>query len=117
MKKLTTGCSFLLLSTVISACSGGSDTVDETSTEETVKSAASSGSHMGLVNPNLASEQELLALEGMSEGTVSAITDARPFFDMVTLDNTLDRLLESEIRATLYAVSYTHLTLPTIYSV
>lgn len=111
MKKLTTGCSFLLLSTVISACSGGSDTVDETSTEETVKSAASSGSHMGLVNPNLASEQELLALEGMSEGTVSAITDARPFFDMVTLDNTLDRLLESEIRATLYEHAWIPLNL------
>jgi DNA uptake protein ComE-like DNA-binding protein len=102
MKKLTTACTLLLLSTVIGACDGGSDTADEITIQEAGESTASSGSHLGLVNPNLASEQELLALEGISEGAVSAITDAKPFSDMVSLDNTLDRLLEAEIRATLY---------------
>ena len=66
---------------------------------------------MGLINPNLASEQELLALEGLSEGAVSAIADARPFFDMVSLDNTLDRLLEAEMRTTLYEHAWIPLNL------
>ena len=108
MKRLRTACTLLLLSTVIGACGGDPDTVDETHTQKTRESAANSGSHMGLINPNLASEQELLALEGLSEGAVSAIADARPFFNMVSLDNTLGRLLEAEMRATLYE----HLWIP-----
>ena len=111
MKRLTTVCTLLLLSTVIGACGGDPDTADETPTQETRESAANSGSHMGLINPNLASEQELLALEGLSEGAVSAIAGARPFFDMVSLDNTLDRLLESEMRATLYEHAWIPLNL------
>ena len=111
MKRLTTVCTLLLLSTVIGACGGDPDTADETPTQETRESAANSGSHMGLINPNLASEQELLALEGLREGAVSAIADARPFFDMVSLDNTLDRLLEAEMRTTLYEHAWIPLNL------
>jgi DNA uptake protein ComE-like DNA-binding protein len=44
------------------------------------------GPNLGLVNPNLASSEELAALPQMDESLAAAVVAARPFLDMTSLD-------------------------------
>lgn len=114
MKELTTTATLLVLSVALGACAGGADTADETTIQEASGTATNRGSHTGLLNPNLASEQELLALEGISAGALSVIIDGRPFVDMVSLDTTLDRLLKAEVRENLYEYMWIPMNLNTM---
>ena len=44
-----------------------------------IPAAAQVGANLGLLNPNLASEEELSAVDGLDEEAVGAIVDGRPF--------------------------------------
>ena len=44
-----------------------------------IPAAAQVGANNGLLNPNLASEEELSAVDGLDEGALKALLDGRPF--------------------------------------
>ena len=61
------------------------------------------GNTTGIVNPNLAGEAELLALQHLNPRLVSQIVDQRPFLSMDDLDALLSRSLNEDQRRELYA--------------
>ena len=61
------------------------------------------GDTAGIVNPNLAGEQELLALPHVNARITSQILDQRPFLRMHDLDVLLRRFLNENQRNELYA--------------
>ena len=56
----------------------------------------------GILDPNIATEQQLLALPGMNATIVKSIMDRRPFLSMVALDSLLGQSLSREQRTALY---------------
>ena len=56
----------------------------------------------GILDPNIATEQQLLALPGMNAPIVKSIMDRRPFLSMVALDSLLGQSLSREQRTALY---------------
>jgi DNA uptake protein ComE-like DNA-binding protein len=54
------------------------------------------GRSVGLVNPDLASEKELLALPHMNEAIVKGILERRPFFTMNDFNSFLSQSLKKE---------------------
>ena len=54
------------------------------------------GRSVGLVNPDLASEKELLALSHMNEAIVKGILERRPFLTMNDFNSFLSQLLKKE---------------------
>jgi|SRR5688500_961103 len=56
----------------------------------------------GILDPNIATEQQLLALPGMNATIVKSIMDRRPFLSMVALDSLLGESLSREQRTALY---------------
>ena len=54
------------------------------------------GNTTGIVNPNLAGEEELLALQHVNPGLVSKIVDQRPFLSMLDLHALLSRSLNED---------------------
>lgn len=85
---------------------GGAE--DATATEMAGQGMEEAGMAEGLVNPNLASEEELDGVQGITPGAVAAILDGRPFTDMVSLDVAIAGELDETGRETLYA----HLWIP-----
>jgi DNA uptake protein ComE-like DNA-binding protein len=69
------------------------------------------GRSQGLIDPNLASEQDLLALPHLTPGTVKGLLERRPFLSMTDLDAFLGPSLGAEQRADLYARTFIHLNL------
>ncbi len=90
------------------ACAGsGADTEDAAPAEaaetpEAPPAAPDARPVGGLLNPNLAGEDELASLPGMTSPTVRAIQDGRPFLDMRTLDAALAPHLDAPAREELY---------------
>lgn len=68
-----------------------------------VDSEGQVGDTAGIVNPNLAGEQELLALPHVNARITSQILDQRPFLRMHDLDVLLRRFLNENQRNELYA--------------
>jgi DNA uptake protein ComE-like DNA-binding protein len=68
----------------------------------------------GLLDPNTASESELLALPNLTAPVVKALLERRPFMSAVELDSFLkERGLGPEQRAALYGKAFVHLDLNT----
>ena len=68
---------------------------------------------MGVLNPNLAGEDELLALPHLNATLVQAITDQRPFLTMTALHAVLSPSLSEEQSAELYAKLFIPINLNT----
>jgi DNA uptake protein ComE-like DNA-binding protein len=56
----------------------------------------------GMVEPNVATEQQLAALPGMTPALAKSVIAARPFASMVALDSLLGKTLTKEQRTALY---------------
>ena len=64
------------------------------------------GNNQGVMNPNLASEEELTSLAQLGAAEVDAILEHRPFLTMTALDEALRGTLSEEQRAELYATLF-----------
>jgi len=71
------------------------------------------GNNLGLLNPNLAGEEELLALPHLTEALVEGIMEQRPFLGMLALNEFLSESLSAEELAELYATMFIPLNLNT----
>ena len=56
----------------------------------------------GVLDPNVATEQQLLALPGMSAAVVKSVLEQRPFLGVLQLDSLLGKTLSKEQRTALY---------------
>lgn len=75
--------------------------------------SAQVGRQPGMVDPNLATEQELTALPGMTSALAKGIVEQRPFLSMTALNTYLSTGLSKEQLATLYGKMFIHLNLNT----
>ena len=75
--------------------------------------SAQVGTNQGVLNPNQAGEDELLALPHMDETLVEAILDGRPFLTIVDLDAVLAESLDEAQREELYAELFIPINLNT----
>jgi DNA uptake protein ComE-like DNA-binding protein len=64
--------------------------------------AAQVGHNQGVLDPNVATAEQLAALPGLDSVLVRQIMDARPFLSMTTLDSLLGRALSADQRTALY---------------
>jgi DNA uptake protein ComE-like DNA-binding protein len=71
------------------------------------------GRSEGLVNPDLASEKELLALPHMNATIVKSIMERRPFLKMTDLNSLLAQSLSKEQLAELYGKMFVQINLNT----
>jgi len=67
----------------------------------------------GMVDPNLATEQQLLALPHMTPVLAKAIREGRPFLSMVALNELLAKSLSADQRTALYGKMFVHINLNT----
>jgi DNA uptake protein ComE-like DNA-binding protein len=74
---------------------------------------AQAGRSEGLVNPDLASDKELLALPHMNATIVKGIMERRPFVRMADLDSFLAQSLNKEQMAELYRKMFVQINLNT----
>ena len=75
--------------------------------------AAQVGRSEGLVNPDLASEKELLALPHMNAKIVKEIMERRPFFKMTDLNDVLAPSLSKDQLGELYGKMFVQINLNT----
>jgi len=73
--------------------------------------SAQVGRGAGMVDPNLATEKELLALPGVTPAIAKTIIDRRPFLSITELDAALAPALSKEQRTALYAKTFVHINL------
>lgn len=66
------------------------------------------GVNSGVLNPNLASQEELATVPGVETATIARVLDGRPFDDMADFDAALAESLDLEQRKAIYS----HLFLP-----
>ena len=71
------------------------------------------GNNSGLLNPNLAGREELVALPQLDEALVDAILDERPFLDMSELHALLSQSLSDAQLTALYAQLFIPINLNT----
>ena len=69
------------------------------------------GNTTGLVNPNLAAEEELLALQHLNPRLVSQIVDQRPLLNMLDLHALLSQSLHKDQLRELYATLFVPINL------
>jgi DNA uptake protein ComE-like DNA-binding protein len=68
----------------------------------------------GLLDPNVATTEELGELPGMTEAIVAALVEQRPFANAVALDGFLaEQELDEEARDAFYATAFVHVNLNT----
>lgn len=75
--------------------------------------SAQVGRNSGVLDPNVATEQQLLALPGMNAAVVKSVLDGRPFLSMVALDSLLGQSLSREQRTALYPKMFIAINLNT----
>jgi DNA uptake protein ComE-like DNA-binding protein len=75
--------------------------------------AAQVGRQPGMLDPNLATAQELAALPNVTPAVAKAIVDGRPFLNMTALNDLLAKSLSAEQRTELYRRLFLHLNLNT----
>ena len=75
--------------------------------------SAQVGRSEGLVNPDLASEKELLAMPHMNATIVKSIMERRPFLKMTDLNSLLAQSLSKEQLAELYGKMFVQINLNT----
>jgi DNA uptake protein ComE-like DNA-binding protein len=71
------------------------------------------GRQPGMLDPNLATQQELAALPNVTPAIAKAIVDGRPFLTMTALNDLLAKALSAEQRTELYRKLFLHLNLNT----
>ncbi len=71
------------------------------------------GRQQGLLDPNIASEKELLTLPHLNATIVKGILERRPFLSMTDLNSYLSQSLKKEQLTELYAKMFVHLNLNT----
>jgi DNA uptake protein ComE-like DNA-binding protein len=71
------------------------------------------GRRQGMLDPNIASEKELLAMPHLNATIVKGIIELRPFLSMTDLNSYLSQSLKKEQLAELYAKMFIHLNLNT----
>jgi DNA uptake protein ComE-like DNA-binding protein len=71
------------------------------------------GKNLGVLNPNLAGEKELLALPHLNAKLVKDILEKRPFLNMTALDTLLRQSLRQEQLAELYPKLFVPINLNT----
>jgi DNA uptake protein ComE-like DNA-binding protein len=71
------------------------------------------GRQQGLLDPNIASEKDLLALPSLNAAMVKGMMERRPFLSMADLNAFLSQSLKKEQLAELYAKLFLHLNLNT----
>jgi DNA uptake protein ComE-like DNA-binding protein len=71
------------------------------------------GRQPGMIDPNLATEQELAALPHMTPALVKGIVERRPFLSMTDLNGYLGQSLSKEQLSALYRTMFVHLNLNT----
>ena len=71
------------------------------------------GKSVSLVNPDLASEKELLALPHMNPAIVKSVMEQRPFFSIATLNGLLAKSLNKEQLNELYGKLFVQINLNT----
>ena len=76
-----------------------------------VDSEGQVGNTTGIVNPNLAGEEELLTLQHVNRGLVSQIVDQRPFLSVLDLHALLSQSLNEDQLSELYARLFVPLNL------
>ena len=69
------------------------------------------GKRRDIIDPNVASEKELLALPNLNKTLVKSIMDRRPFMSMLTLDSLLAPTLSKEQREALYRKTFVQINL------
>jgi DNA uptake protein ComE-like DNA-binding protein len=67
----------------------------------------------GVLDPNVATEQQLVALPGMNATIAKSIIDQRPFLGMLQLDSLLSKSLSKEQRTALYSKLFIAINLNT----
>jgi len=67
----------------------------------------------GVLDPNVATEQQLTALPGMNATIVKSVIDQRPFLGMLELDSLLGKSLTREQRTALYSTLFIAINLNT----
>ena len=104
--------SFALVAVVVLAACGGSDAPadDAAETAEAPPSAPMDDAMAegALMNPNTVTEEQAMALPGMTPELVSGLMAARPFENMLEVDEVLSAGLDEAAREELYG----HLFLP-----
>jgi DNA uptake protein ComE-like DNA-binding protein len=60
------------------------------------------GRNQGVLDPNVATAEQLAALPGLDSGLVKQIVEARPFLSMTALDSLLGRTRSADQRKALY---------------
>lgn len=75
--------------------------------------AAQVGRQPGMVDPNLATEQELAALPHMTPALAKGVVERRPFLSMTALNTYLSPSLSKEQLTALYGKMFVHLNLNT----
>ncbi len=126
MKRLSTFVRWIapavVFSVSVAACGGAESEAADPPTdaqEETAPPAAAPTDAAvvkwgaGLLNPNLAGEAEIAALDGIADEAVAAIIDSRPFMDMVALDGAISSHMDEASRETLYGSMWIPLDLNT----
>ncbi len=73
--------------------------------------SAQAGANEAILNPNLASADELAALAGMTGPAVEAVTAGRPFLTQAAFDAALAPHLAEEARLALYALVFVPINL------
>jgi DNA uptake protein ComE-like DNA-binding protein len=71
------------------------------------------GRQSGLLDANIATEQQLAALPHMNAALVKSVIDGRPFLSMADLNGLLSKSLSKEQLAELYTGMFLHLNLNT----
>lgn len=116
------GGAFLLLA--LAGCAGAEsgaeaesvETGDAAATEMAGDQTGAGQAGGALLNPNIAGEEELAALPGLTPAAVTAIMEGRPFMDMLALDAAIAGELDEAARETLYARMWVPLDLNTASS-
>jgi DNA uptake protein ComE-like DNA-binding protein len=67
----------------------------------------------GVLDPNVATEQQLVTLPGMNAAIAKSIIDQRPFLGMLQLDSLLGKSLSKEQRTALYSKLFIAINLNT----
>jgi len=99
----------LALALLVAACGGepAQEAAEGESTAEAQRAAeartAESSMAGGLLDPNEATREQLLAAEGMTEAAVDALVAGRPYDDMLEVDAVLAEHMDEAGRETVYA--------------
>ena len=90
---------------LLAACGGADAPADEAGVAEMAPAEAPADAPMtegGLLNPNTVSEEQLMALPGMTAELASALMAGRPFENMLGVDEVLASALDEAAREELY---------------